>query len=203
VIAGWQDTPVDDPSVIGYLPNEELSQLFETAQVMYYHSREPRHIHYHPLEAIAYGMPVVYLKGGLLDYFDKGNRAGACETEAEAFDKLNRVLSRDEALIEAIRSGQKTILASFRSEPIREAWRSWFASFEQTDDGLVPADTRWPNRPPIPTAEELAEFPALLPQSPFVVIKPEGGMDSSLQASPSLIRRMARRLKNAVNRFVP
>jgi hypothetical protein len=206
VVAGYQTTPIEDPSVVGYLPHEEFSQLFETAQVMYYHSREPRHIHYHPLEAIAYGMPVVYLTGGLLDYFDQGNRAGACETEAEAFDKLNRVLSRDEVLIGEIRSGQQNILAPFRPEPIREAWRSWFASFEPIVDGLVPADTRWPNRPPVPGEEELAEFPALLPQSPYSVSKPEASSVSGeppMRASPSLIRRLARRVKKVANRFIP
>ena len=116
VIAGAQPIPVDDPHVTGFLTEEQFTQFLLGMRVLYYHSREPRHIHYHPLEAIAAGMPVVYLRGGLMEFFDTGSRAGACDTDAEAKEKILRVLAGDQELIAAIRASQRTILKVFTPE---------------------------------------------------------------------------------------
>ena len=116
VIAGAQPIPVDDPHVTGFLTEEQFTQFLLEMRVLYYHSREPRHIHYHPLEAIAAGMPVVYLRGGLMEFFDTGSRAGACDTDAEAKEKLRRILAGDPELVAAIQESQRTILKVFTPE---------------------------------------------------------------------------------------
>jgi hypothetical protein len=177
IIAGHQRLTVDDRCVLGFLPDADYTLLFTTSRAMYYHSREPRHLHYHPLEAIAYGLPVVYLTGGLLDYYDKRCRSGACETEEEAFVKLKRLLDGDEEFAEKIRVGQQGILDAFRPEAARAAWQGWFAAFEENTEGQAPADSLWPNVPPIPTAEDLVKYPALHPR----VWQPD---------RPTLVRRL-------------
>ena len=73
-IAGRQDlhgvsTPLttEDDSILGYVSRERLDELLRRCFCMFYHSQEPRHLHYHPLEAIATGQPLVFMAGGLLE----------------------------------------------------------------------------------------------------------------------------------------
>jgi hypothetical protein len=128
VIAGSQPIPVPDPCVTGFVSEEQLLRFYRELRVMYYHSREPRHIHYHPLEAIAYGMPVVYMRGGLMESFDKGSQAGACATDAEARVKILRVLQGDKALIEEIQESQQSILDTFSPAGARAQWQRVFVN---------------------------------------------------------------------------
>ncbi len=122
LVGGAQSVPVDDPNVTGFLTEEQFHHILADLRVMYYHSREPRHIHYHPLEAIAVGMPVVYMRGGLMEHFDTGSQAGACETDSEAHEKLRRILDGDTALIAAIQKSQKSILGVFLPDYNLAAW---------------------------------------------------------------------------------
>ena len=133
VIGGSQSMPVKDANVTGYLTEDRFDDLLVHLRVMYYHSREPRHIHYHPLEAIAMGMPVVYMRGGLMEHFDQGDRAGACATDGEAREKLLRILDGDAGLIASIRAGQKSILAYFLPGFNTSEWRRVF------HDGIMDA----------------------------------------------------------------
>jgi hypothetical protein len=128
VIGGSQMLPVDDPHVTGFVSEEQMLRFYRELQVMYYHSREPRHIHYHPLEAVAYGMPVVYMRGGLMESFDGGSQAGACESDAEARHKLLRVLQGDRKLIPAIQESQGTILDAFSPDAVRAEWQRAFVN---------------------------------------------------------------------------
>ncbi len=127
VVGGAQPIPVADPNVTGFLTEEQFTSYLVNLRVMYYHSREPRHLHYHPLEAIAIGMPVVYLRGGLMECYDTGDRAGACETEAEAHAKLTRILNGDPELVAAIQTSQRAILNEFLPEHNLEAWARLFS----------------------------------------------------------------------------
>jgi len=126
IIAGAQPIPVPDPRLTGFVTEDRLLRYYRELQVMYYHSREPRHIHYHPLEAIAYGMPVVYMRGGLMESFDKGSQAGACDSEAEARRKLARILQGDQGLIRAIQDSQRSILDVFSPAAVRTEWVKGF-----------------------------------------------------------------------------
>ena len=131
LIAGTQPIPVDDPAVVGFVPNETLAEWMRTFAVLYYHSREPRHLHYHPLEAIVHGMPVIFMRGGLMDAFGGPDQPGACDTVAEARAKIGRILGGDGAFVEEVRSKQKKILEKFTWDYNRVEWQRLFV------DGLM------------------------------------------------------------------
>lgn len=161
VIAGRQPDPVDDPCVRGFMAANEYAENFRTAALMFYHSTEPRHLHYHPVEAMASGMPVVYMRGGLLEGFDTGNQSGACANFMEAREKAMRILAGDEDLVGMIRESQKSILDKWRPEVAREGWRAWFAKFRPGEDNLaVPLENK-PCIPPDSTPNQSREYPYL------------------------------------------
>lgn len=164
-IAGKQLSPVKDPHVTGFLDDASYARLYHGARAMYYHSKEPRHLHYHPVEAMATGMPVVYLRGGLLERFDQGSRAGACADEAEARGKLVRLLEGDTNLADAIRASQQTVVAQWRPEVARQAWADWFDLFTPTMEGQRPGLERWSAVPPVPTKADLRNYPFLNPRA--------------------------------------
>ncbi len=126
LIAGSQKKPVDDPHVLGYLAEVPYRRLLNDMRVMYYHSREPRHLHYHPLEAIVQGMPVVYLKGGLMEDFGGPDQPGACDTEADARRLLKRILAGDQDLINEICDKQAKLLETFLDDYVRREWQARF-----------------------------------------------------------------------------
>lgn len=67
-IGGAQPIPVEgDKTVLGYLPQKEYDDLYPSHSVMYYHSTNKRHVHYHPFEAVKCGLPLIFMGGGLLD----------------------------------------------------------------------------------------------------------------------------------------
>ena len=164
-IAGKQLSPVNDPHVTGFLDAASYSRLFLGARAMYYHSREPRHLHYHPVEAMATGMPVVYLRGGLLERYDQGSQAGACADESEARGKLMRLLNGDTLLADAMRESQKTVVEQWRPEVARAAWADWFDLFNPAADGSRPGLDRWSADMPVPTRAELRDYPFLNPSA--------------------------------------
>lgn len=87
-IGGAQSVRVDDEAVLGYLPFEEHLKNMREMRVMFYHSQEPRHIHFHPFEAIKAGMPLVFMSGGILDQFGGASCLGAAlqsKTQDEKF----------------------------------------------------------------------------------------------------------------------
>jgi glycosyltransferase involved in cell wall biosynthesis len=126
VIGGAQPTEVDDPVVLGFQPREVLDNLLQNCRVMFYHSREPRHLHYHPLEAIIYGMPLIYMSGGLLESLGGSDQPGMCYTEEEARNKIEKILSGDSALIETICLSQKKILENFSYNYCKKIWENNF-----------------------------------------------------------------------------
>ena len=77
IIGGEQRIPVDDPAVRGFRPREEILRDYRECAVMFYHSTERRHLHYHPLEAIVYGMPLVFMRQGYLGFSILRNPAPA------------------------------------------------------------------------------------------------------------------------------
>lgn len=91
--------------------------------VMFYHSKEPRHLHYHPIEAIAIGIPVIYV-GGILANINKG--AGYSKSIEEAREKIKRILNNDEEFIEQVIEDQKVILDYFSYEYCHTYWRKMF-----------------------------------------------------------------------------
>lgn len=122
IIAGNQPVKVADKRVTGFLEREELNDLFKTRKVMYYHSTYPRHLHYHPLEAMIAGMPVIYLKGGLLSLLGGESQAGCCKDVNEARIKIKKILDGDQKLIENIKKDQNEILYKFSYDFNKGKW---------------------------------------------------------------------------------
>ena len=85
VIAGTQPVDVpDDASVSGFVSGKRSMNGCNRTRVMYYHSQEPRHLHYHPLEAIQAGMPLVFMKESMLYELGGQDQPGACASVSEA-----------------------------------------------------------------------------------------------------------------------
>lgn len=125
-IAGVQPIRVNNPNVLGFVPYETHQLNMREMRVMYYHSSEPNHIHYHPFEAIRAGMPLVFMAGGILDRFGGVNLPGRCKTIQEARKKIKRILNDDWDLIEKIRKSQICLLKPMKHENCVAAWREGF-----------------------------------------------------------------------------
>ena len=126
VIAGAQPLRVNDPKVLGYVSNEQHTENMTQSRVMFYHSQEPNHIHYHPFEAIRVGMPLVFMADGMLDRMGGKNLPGRCKTIQEARKKIERILADDWKLISEIRESQQILLEPMKPENCEPAWRKGF-----------------------------------------------------------------------------
>ena len=122
--SGAQPIPVSDPKVTGFLPRAAYDDMMCNMRVMFYHSREERHLHYHPLEAIRAGMPLIFMAGGMLDRIGAIGLPGRCYTITEARQKIQRVLSGDGKLISDIKQSQARLLEPMKSETCEVAWRA-------------------------------------------------------------------------------
>jgi glycosyltransferase involved in cell wall biosynthesis len=127
-IGGAQPILVRRPNVLGFIPRKEYEQNMRRFRVMYYHSTEPRHLHYHPIEAIRQGMPLVFMGGGLLDRLAGKKLPGRASSRRNARSKLERILNGDRKLIADIRSSQTVLLDAMRSERLRSAWQHSMAT---------------------------------------------------------------------------
>lgn len=137
VVGGGQPVKVNDPHVLGYLSSENFERKMRELRVMYYHSREPRHVHYHPFEAVRAGMPLIFLAGGMLDSLGGRELPGRCKTEVEARQKIERILSGDQKLVEAVRQSQTKLLDAMAFEGMVPAWRQSMEEIVEKADALV------------------------------------------------------------------
>ena len=150
-VGGAQAIAANDPAVLGYLPTGEFERNMQRYRVMFYHSTDGAHVHYHPFEAVRAGMPVVYMAGSLLDLLAGPGLPGRCETIAEARSKIRRILDGDRRLIDAIRAGQHRMLELMKPENCVDAWG---AGMTRVLDGLERA--RNTARPATPRKPRIA-----------------------------------------------
>ncbi len=126
LIAGNQPIAVDDPCVAGKQSRDTLDQWLKSYAVMYYHSEEPRHLHYHPLEAIIFGMPLIFMRKGILEHMGGKDQPGACETIQEAREKIHRIIGGDTIFINEILKRQVEMLTAFSLEFAKKLWQENF-----------------------------------------------------------------------------
>jgi glycosyltransferase involved in cell wall biosynthesis len=126
VVGGAQPIAVKDANVLGFVPNEQHRRNMQELRVMYYHSTERNHIHYHPFEAIRSGMPLVFMAGGLLDKLGGSDLPGRSKTPKEARQKIERILSDDRRLIDRIRQSQQQLLEPMKADACEADWRMGF-----------------------------------------------------------------------------
>lgn len=134
-IGGTQSIKVADPNILGYLPLEKHVENMTRMQCMFYHSREPRHIHYHPFEAIKVGMPLVFMSGGMLDRMGGVELPGRAKTWREAKSKLQRILDGDLAFTKKITESQSILLEEMKAENLEHFWGEGLAKIH-TSAGL-------------------------------------------------------------------
>ena len=123
VIGGTQQVPVVDPRVLGFIPRKDLDSVMRRSEIMFYHSREPRHCHYHPFEAMAMGMPVVYMNGGILERIGGRDQPGGCDTIEQARTKVIRLARGDADLSDNIRVRQREISETMTFEACKKSWQ--------------------------------------------------------------------------------
>lgn len=122
-IVGAQDVPVDDPNVLGFISDERLIELYLSCSALYYPSKEPRHVHYSPIEAAIYGMPVVFHEGSLLDRVGQNTTHGRVSTTAKARELLTRLLAKDQPLIADIKRDQHKLATQFSEVYCTQVWK--------------------------------------------------------------------------------
>lgn len=130
-IAGAQDVEVDDERVLGFLSKEEYLENMRKHRVMFYHSQEPNHVHYHPFEAIKIGLPLIFMAGGLLDKIGGLGLWGRCNTVEEAKTKVRQIFADDGELIRNIQQEQVQLLKCMDPEYCQGYFRLAFQKFMQ------------------------------------------------------------------------
>lgn len=121
-IGGAQPLEVDDPNVMGFVSAEVHARNMKEMRLMFYHSQEKYHIHYHPFEAVRSGMPLVFMAGGMLDRMGGEGLPGRCRTVEEAHKKIKRLLDGDSAFIEEVRAAQTVLLDAMRPSHLEADW---------------------------------------------------------------------------------
>lgn len=127
IIGGLQYKPVKDPSVLGKIDREEFDRILSELRVMYYQSTEPRLVHLHVLEAMAYGMPVIFMQQNMLGTLnDSIFQPGSCKTVSEAKNKVKRLISGDQQFATDIRRAQKHLTNQFTFQHCIKIWEKNF-----------------------------------------------------------------------------
>lgn len=123
LIGGAQPIAVNgDERVKGYIPNETYQHIMKKTDVMFYHSVNKCHIHYHPIEAIREGMPLIFMGGGQLDTLAKKKLPGSCKNIKEARAKIKRIMRGDKRFINRVKKSQVCLLEPFSTEFCRKYW---------------------------------------------------------------------------------
>lgn len=127
LIGGAQPIAVlNDKRVLGFIPWEQYEYNMTKLDVMFYHSQESRHLHFHPIEAIKNGMPLIFMAGGMLDKLGGTKSSGRCTTLEEAKIKIKNIFNGDRRLIKDIIESQTDILKNFEYGHCRKYWSDFF-----------------------------------------------------------------------------
>ena len=122
LILGVQDVKVEDPNVSGYLNDQELVAAYQDSAVMYYPWRNPRHVHYTPIEAAVIGLPVVFYDDSLLARIAPEVEMGKCSNERDARLLLEMILNNDVGYSAPIVANQKLFGKKFTRVHCEQQW---------------------------------------------------------------------------------
>ena len=92
---------INAKNAINDLNDEMFYKTFSNCKLLYYHSKEPRHLHYHPLEAIIIGIPIIFHKECLLTSY-LPDSLGKCDNMIDAKNKIDRIMNNDIEFINTI-----------------------------------------------------------------------------------------------------
>jgi glycosyltransferase involved in cell wall biosynthesis len=124
IISGEQPIKVNDPRVLGFIPDSLYAHHMQQSRVMFYHSQEPNRIHCRPFEAIRANMPLVFMAGGMLDQMGGKKLPGRAKTIGDARKKIKRILKGDWKFIRQIQESQKILLKPMSSEYCKPLWQT-------------------------------------------------------------------------------
>ncbi|WP_137128564.1 glycosyltransferase [Rhizobium sp. FY34] len=115
---GVQTKPIDDPQVLGTLSLDEVKEQFTRASGYLYTYSDPRVCYLPPIEMMAYGGPVIYLKGSLLARYFNNCGPGECQTIEDAYDKSQLLLRNDTAFVSELQSAQASVVERYRPSQV-------------------------------------------------------------------------------------
>lgn len=121
-----------DENIIGFLERNLYDKAIKEYRVAFYHSQEPRHIHYSPIESIIFGQPLIFMRGGVLSMWAKNRCIGEAKDIDEAREKIKRVLNGDSAFIDEVISSNKAILEKTRYDYLRRHWENFIKQYGGT-----------------------------------------------------------------------
>jgi len=114
VLLGKNNEILTDNNKFNNLSDDAYFNKMSECKLMYYHSMEPRHLHYHPIEALIIGLPVLFHKESLLNTF-LIDSPGKCNDIDEVHAKINRILNDDVEFINEIKKEQQKCIYVFKS----------------------------------------------------------------------------------------
>jgi hypothetical protein len=113
VLLGKNNETLIDANKFNNLSDDAYFNKMSECKLMYYHSTEPRHLHYHPIEALIIGLPVLFHKESLLNSFFM-NSPGKCHDLVEVHAKIARILNNDVEFINEIKKEQEKVAYKFK-----------------------------------------------------------------------------------------
>lgn len=171
-IGGVQPIPLEnDPTILGYLPQEEYEEMYPSHTCLFYESTEENQLTYPPLEAVRCGLPLIFMAGGMLDQLGGRELIGRCKNIKEARQKMQRLIKGDRVLAEKIRESQGVLLHKFSYEFCQNKWEKAMSAVEKILQE-------------IPQAEEQ--------KKKLAVILPEGFLGGVLDFTVRLIKAIKR-----------
>jgi len=118
-IGGRQHLIHSDHRILGTLDKKDFRLQMINSRCMVYASKEKRHVHYHPLEAMQMGMPVVYFKNSLLDTILGTQKEGVVSTYLGAKLLVRRML-KDWSLAKAIGEAQQSAVSVLETSSLEK-----------------------------------------------------------------------------------
>ncbi|WP_312318280.1 hypothetical protein [Atlantibacter hermannii] len=132
IVSGAQPIKVMDKNVLGFVDYETHNENMRDSMVMFYHSSEPYHIHYHPFEAIKNGMPLIFMANGMLDRLGGQDLPGRCTTIGEAKKKIKRLMEGDKKFTSQLKKSQEKLLVAMDFERLLPYWNKAFHTIQKT-----------------------------------------------------------------------
>jgi len=99
------------PYIKNNLNDKEYYSQISQCKCLFYHGVEERHLHYHPLEAIIIGIPVIFFEKSLLSTSYLNDSEGKCKNYDDAKIKINKIINNDERLIKSIIDSQNIVIS--------------------------------------------------------------------------------------------
>ena len=138
-VAGRQHLTFEDKRILGSLGRADFEGLLTNCRAMIYASREKKHLHYHPLEAMQIGMPVVYFRDTLLHSVMQRSSLGSVKTNREA-RTLVRKMIKDRELALKIGAGQRELVLRMESQELHDAFIAACKTIKSTKATVIPED---------------------------------------------------------------